>query len=185
MILVTGGSGSGKSAYAEERLLSQTGCIHYYIATMQVFGEEGRKKVERHKKMRQGKGFLTVERQTDLGGLLLSGQGEKAVLLECLSNLTANEMFADGRTDTDTESLGKRLLSDIKALSAQCRELVIVTNEIASDGEVYEAETMEYIRLLGWLNVHLAHLADEVVEVVYGIPVVLKKRERKEREEMI
>ena len=45
--LVTGGSGSGKSAYAES-LLSEFENIRsrYYIATMQVYGEEGKKRVD-------------------------------------------------------------------------------------------------------------------------------------------
>lgn len=41
-------------------------------------------------------------------------------------------------------------------------------------GEDYTPETMEYIRLMGRLNCLLAERASEVVEVVYGIPVVLK-----------
>ena len=47
--LVTGGSGSGKSAYAESLLSSCEG-IRYYIATMQIYDAEGEKKVERHRK---------------------------------------------------------------------------------------------------------------------------------------
>ena len=39
----------------------------------------------------QGKGFETIERYTDLSGLELPKEG--VALLECLSNLTANEMF--------------------------------------------------------------------------------------------
>ena len=58
--LVTGGSGSGKSAYAESLLYSCEG-IRYYIATMQIYDAEGEKKVERHRKLRAGKGFLTIE----------------------------------------------------------------------------------------------------------------------------
>ena len=61
MILITGGSGSGKSAYGEKRILEAGEMTRYYIATMEVFGEEGRKKVERHKMLRQGKGFITIE----------------------------------------------------------------------------------------------------------------------------
>ena len=48
--LVTGGSGSGKSAYAESLLYSCEG-IRYYIATMQIYDAEGEKKVERHRKL--------------------------------------------------------------------------------------------------------------------------------------
>lgn len=67
MILITGGSGSGKSAYGEKRILEAGEMTRYYIATMEVFGEEGRKKVERHKMLRQGKGFITIESPKDVG----------------------------------------------------------------------------------------------------------------------
>ena len=96
-VLITGGSGSGKSEYAENRavrLSNETGLPLYYIATMKPFGEEGRKRVERHQKLRSGKGFLTVERYVNLKELKLPKEG--VVLLECLSNLTANEMFETG-----------------------------------------------------------------------------------------
>ena len=44
MILVVGGSGSGKSSYAEKTAVSlaQSGMKKYYLATMQVFDDEGR-----------------------------------------------------------------------------------------------------------------------------------------------
>ena len=106
MILITGGSGSGKSAYGEKRILEAGEMTRYYIATMEVFGEEGRKKVERHEKIDKAADFL-----------------------------------------------------------------VVITNEVGSDGEMYEKETLEYIRLLGLVNCRLAKMASEVVEVVYGIPV--------------
>ena len=42
MHLVTGGSGSGKSAYAEQQVLAAGDAPRYYIATMMPYGEEGR-----------------------------------------------------------------------------------------------------------------------------------------------
>lgn len=76
LILVTGGSGSGKSAYAEELLLALTkqGETRYYIATMQVFGEEGKEKVGRHKKLRAGKGFLTIESPQGIGAVEIGAE---------------------------------------------------------------------------------------------------------------
>ena len=94
LILVTGGSGSGKSEYAENtavRLAKEEGLPLYYIAAMKPYGEEGRRRVERHRRLRAGKGFETWERYMDLKGLALPKRG--VALLECLSNLTANEMF--------------------------------------------------------------------------------------------
>ena len=55
--LVTGGSGSGKSEYAEGLLLECEDCARYYIATMEP-GGEGRRRVERHKRLRRGRDLL-------------------------------------------------------------------------------------------------------------------------------
>ena len=94
--MINGGSGSGKSAYAEECIVRMSqGLSRYYLATMQVYGEEGRKKVERHREMRKEKGFVTIEQQTRLEDAVsrIENPGKSSVLLECMSNLTANEMF--------------------------------------------------------------------------------------------
>ena len=61
-------------------------------------------------------------------------------------------------------------------LRALTEELVIVTNNVGSDGIDYGAETNGYIRALGRINTRLAETADCVVECVYGIPEVLKGR---------
>lgn len=67
MTLIIGGSGSGKSSYAENYIMLRSDEKQkYYLATMQVFDEEGLKKIERHKILRKGKGFLTIEQPTDI-----------------------------------------------------------------------------------------------------------------------
>lgn len=67
MTLITGGSGSGKSAYAEDYLLSLAKEEKkYYIATMQIYDAEGERKVMRHRDLRRGKGFQTIEAPRDL-----------------------------------------------------------------------------------------------------------------------
>ena len=74
MHVITGGSGSGKSAYAEMWLTGKPEkseekkaiCPYLYIATMRPFGAETQKKIERHRQMRAGKGFQTLECYGDL-----------------------------------------------------------------------------------------------------------------------
>ena len=178
----TGGSGSGKSAYGEKRILEAGEMTRYYIATMEVFGEEGRKKVERHKKLRQGKGFITIESPKDVGRVEKTGNNKLAVLLECVSNLTANEMFGSSfGTELEpgrrTEALAEKICADIAKIDEEADFFAVITNEVGSDGEMYEKETLEYIRLLGLVNCRLAKMASEVVEVVYGIPVMKKGAE--------
>lgn len=181
--VVTGGSGSGKSAYAESQvcaLQKETGARHlYYIATMFPYGEETKKKIERHRQMRKGKGFETIECFTDLEGLAgqdahFSKEAAEAgicVLLECMSNLTANELYQE---DGAKEKTVLRTINGIRHLKELCRGLIIVTNEVFSEVPVRTPEMQEYVRVLGEINCRMAEEADRVTEVVYGIPVEVK-----------
>ena len=49
--------------------------------------------------------------------------------------------------------------------------MVIVTNEIFSEAASYEGDTVRYQEYLGKINQEMGKMADEVVEVVYGIPI--------------
>ena len=66
--LIIGGSASGKSEYAERLVCSLPG-KRIYAATMEPFGEEGRERIARHRKLREGRGFVTVEVPRELGVL--------------------------------------------------------------------------------------------------------------------
>ena len=166
MHLVTGASASGKSAYAEGVLARAQSTEKYYIATMRPWGAEGAARVKKHRAMREGKGFQTIEAFHTLDALRLPGKG--SLMLECMSNLLANEQFELGGTD---EEILDRIRHGIQNLKEQTEDLIIVTNEIFSDGCCYDAEAVRYIRLLGSINIWLAEKADTVTEVVYGIPI--------------
>ena len=92
LILVTGGAASGKSEHAE-RLVCEKAQSRLYLATMQPFGKSAEARIARHRALRAGKGFATVERTLDLANLRLSRQYD-GILLEDLGNLLANELFA-------------------------------------------------------------------------------------------
>lgn len=66
IVLVTGGSGCGKSTWAEKLIASLPNENRVYIATMQVYDEESVKRVERHRAQRADKGFRTIECEKDL-----------------------------------------------------------------------------------------------------------------------
>ncbi|MBO5452324.1 MAG: bifunctional adenosylcobinamide kinase/adenosylcobinamide-phosphate guanylyltransferase [Lachnospiraceae bacterium] len=175
MTLIIGGSGSGKSAYAEDYVVSLSEKKKkYYIATMQIYDDEGEKKMERHRMLRSGKGFFTIEQPVDIKKAVEKMEnGEKTALLECVSNLTANEMFSEEVPVTE-EVITEKIVGGIVSLNEQLSHLVIVSNNIFEDGKEYDETTMAYIRAMGRINQKLAELADEVVEVVVGIPLVVK-----------
>lgn len=165
-ITVTGGSGSGKSAFAEEQILKFPPGNRIYIATMMCFDEESRKRVARHRQMRKDKQFETLECYTDLEHAAIPYGS--TVLLECMSNLTANEIFSpDGAKDQAYEAVCRGILH----LKEQAGHVCVVTNEIFSDGISYDMETQNYQRVLGKLNAFLAEISDACYEVVYGIPL--------------
>jgi adenosylcobinamide kinase/adenosylcobinamide-phosphate guanylyltransferase len=67
-----------------------------------------------------------------------------------------------------------RVLNGVDALNRQCEFLVVVTNDVGSDGISYGASTAAYIEALGRINAALAARADTVLELVAGIPILLK-----------
>lgn len=178
--LILGGSGSGKSAFAEDYIIKHNnGGKTYYLATMQSGDDpETRKRIERHRVMRNEKGFLTIEQSYDIQDSVDQMEQEASVLLEDLSNLLANEMFLKKR-ETDTErNLEKEIEEGIVLLTKHTENLVIVSNNIFEDGIEYDEETKRYMKALGELNRRIAGHSDEVYEVVCGIPVSLKQKTR-------
>lgn len=169
-IFVFGGSGSGKSEYAETRILEAEELRRYYVATMEPFGEEGKKRIERHQKLREGKGFVTVECATHLEQLQLPANS--AVLVEDLSNLIANEIWSEtGRGWS--QGLAEDICRTMKRFAEEQQVFIVVGNDIHRDGEPQKPEMEQFASLLAECQTRLAKVADECVEVVCGIPVIL------------
>ena len=167
LILVSGGSASGKSEFAESLVTSSGLERRIYLATMQVWDQESVRRVERHRRMRAGKGFTTLECPAGLERLEVPAGA--AVLLEDLSNLYANEYFGPGGAGAFD-----RVLAGVDRAAARAGLLVVVTNELFSDGMDYAPDTLAWLAGLAGLNRAIAAKAEQVYEVVCGIPVAWK-----------
>lgn len=176
--LITGGSGSGKSEFAENlAVLRAENRELYYIASMIPQDEECHDRIARHRFMRRNKGFHTVECYDHLQKLEL--EPGSVALLECLSNLLANEMYQEqGQLKSHGDEICRQavgaILEPILELEKKGVHVIVVSNEIFSDGGEYDEETERYVGCLGFLNRELAKRADLVVELVCGIPLVQK-----------
>lgn len=173
MTLVIGGAASGKSEFAEGLVLNAGDMPRYYIATMQPFDDECRARIRRHREMRAKKQFQTVECFVNLDRVELTQKG--VVLLECMSNLVANELYSPDGAGDDTLKAVHRGICRLKDM---CEEVIIVSNEVFSGGCDYEGDTLRYMRILADVNRMLAKEADNVYEVVCGVPVCHKGKGR-------
>ena len=84
------------------------------------------------------------------------------------SDFAPADLFREGGFHPE---VAEKITEGVKNLLSQAKHVVIVTNEIFSDGILYEEESEQYKKELGQINQKLAEMAEEVVEVVYGIPV--------------
>lgn len=177
LILAYGGSGSGKSAWAEKTLLAEAartpGSRAVYLAAMENSSPEAAARIQRHRAMRAQHGaeagleFVTIERPVDLGGAPV--QPGDFVLLEDLGNLLANEIWSPG--GSGPQNAPECILTGIRSLLERVSLLLIVSNDLFSDGVSYEEATMDYIRQLAFLHRSLSAIAEQTTEVVCGIPL--------------
>ncbi len=164
MALVTGGSKCGKSSFAESLFDNYNGA-KFYVATMLPNDPESLKQIEIHRKNRMGKGFETIEKFTDIDEINVRRCG---ILLECLGNLLANEIFSGNKINDPVD----KIMRGIDKLKSNSDLFVIVSNDVARDGILYDDTTEKYIRYLVDLNSKIAKLSDIFVECVYGIPII-------------
>lgn len=180
MIFISGASRSGKSEQAEKICVKLAGANKkIYLATAQVYDDEMRRRVERHKLMRKDKKFFTLEKTHNLHEILNSNMigNNDTVLLECLPNWAANEMFIpDGieNANKNINNIKLKIFKTILDLNLKCANLIIVSDDIFSDGIIYDDITESYIKLLAELHILIAAKADKAIECTSGLVYYFK-----------
>lgn len=174
---ILGKQNSGKSALAEKLALQSGDSLRYYIATMKIRDEEGRKRVIKHREMREGKGFITIEREYDIPGVLrdIEDPGRSTLLLECVSNLVGNEIYDNPARckrrkngELSEESFAGEIAGDIKNLSEKVHNIIIVSNKYESDAEGYDDETRAYVRMLDRVNEKISRYSERIYDLRKG-----------------
>lgn len=166
IILITGGSRSGKSTYAEQLALSLSD-KPVYLATARIWDEEFRERVRRHQ-ARRGPQWTNIEEEKQLSRHDLVG---RVVLVDCLT-LWATNFFFDGGGDVDATLAA--LKAEFDRFTAQEATFIFVTNEIGMGGVSDNEIQRKFTDLQGWMNQYVASRADEVILMVSGIPVKIK-----------
>ncbi|AKS38731.1 cobalamin biosynthesis protein CobU [Anoxybacillus gonensis] len=176
IVFISGGVRSGKSSFAEQcaKMMAETTHSLHYIATAIRTDEEMEARIAHHQKQRKRDRWQTWEQPYDLDRIIYMFCKRDIVLLDCLTNLWANELFRDHIWDVH----GKvpRIVQQIKQLSDKAKGLIIVSNEVFYDGVPNERGTYMYMHGLGLLHQHLVTLSDVAILMRYGLPIVKKGR---------
>ena len=185
--LITGGNDNCKSVYAEDLVLklspggTSAGYTRLYLATMSARDDESLKRIEKHILRRKDMEYITIEKSCDIGSIDLEKYGtdghntdssHRILLIEDIPNLLAGEMF---QGKDFYPNVSDKIINDIKKLVSVCEHTVLVTNEVFSDGITYDEYTTTYLREFGLINQAVAGIADKVVELVCGIPLIVKE----------
>lgn len=183
IVLVTGGSRSGKSLFAET-LCRQRGEKIAYLATAEPFDEEMRDRIEKHRLQRPSN-WETIEVYRELSFARKALQGQDTLLLDCLTVYVGNLLYHSGldlmqAQRGEIDLLEAKILRDVEDFICESREkdlrLILVSDELGM-GIVPDTRLSRVYRdILGRVNQKAAVLADEVYFVVSGIPLCLKER---------
>ena len=165
LTLVLGGAASGKSAWAENLLLSSDLEL-FYVATARALDDETKSKINVHQ-ARRGPRWTDIEAPDQLKDALSCAPAQGGYLLDCTTMWLTNQLM-DGHPLNEATA---RFMQEIASPSAP---LVVVSNEIGQGIVPEHALSREFREVHGRLNIALAAKADLVVQVIAGLPNVLK-----------
>jgi len=183
-VLVIGGSRSGKSDYAQ--LLAEAGTeMRYYLATCPC-AQQGTKqdqpsddpemsaRILAHQQKRQGRLWQTIEEPLHLAHRLRTLPAPATVLIDCLTLWISNLLYADVAGTLDEERVTTLAQEVLAASLSRAGQVIIVSSEVGCGLVPEHALARRYRDLAGRCNQVIAAGADRVVQVVCGIPVIIK-----------
>ena len=179
-VLISGGCKNGKSYFAQTLArLAQTlarqlrpdngspnGGVLYYLATMIPADDEDMRRIERHRREREGWGFETIEISRNILAATSNCQWNGTFLLDSVTALLANEMFEKDGSFLPNAAL--KVAGDLMVLAERAGHIVFVADDISSDACFYDAVTEEYRKGLAFIGRKLAGVCDFVLEVSAG-----------------
>ena len=167
IVLVTGGTRSGQSRYAQQRA-KQLHTTPVYVATARVWDDDFKQRIVRHQQER-GPEWSNFETEKYVSALPLTN---RVVVIDCVT-LWLTNFFVDH--DQNIEHALREFQQEIDKLEMQqTTTYIIITNEIGMGLHADTAIGRKFVDLQGWANQYIASKADEVIFMVSGIPLQVK-----------
>ncbi len=176
VILVLGGARSGKSAFAEQLAQAIGGDHVLFVATAQARDAEMARRIQAHRQSRPDT-WRTLEAPRRLGSALKAHyKAERVILVDCLTLLVANvlEDFVDPFGKEATTAVHEEIDELLTTVQTLPVTTILISNEVGWGLVPPTPLGRAYRDLLGWVNQHVATVADEVYLLVAGLSVPIK-----------
>ncbi len=176
IILITGGARSGKSRYALE-LAESMAEKRLFVATSPRLDPEMEERIDRHKLERAGRNWDSLEEELHLSSLF-NEHLEKydVVLIDCLTLWINNLLYAGEQNNQKIDDcfIRERIISLINAARKSLVTTILVTNEVGLGIVPANKLARKYRDLVGIANQTIGRVADDLIMVSCGVPLVIK-----------
>lgn len=172
LTLILGGQNSGKSLFAEERVV-KSGLDPFYLATAQFMDEDLKARIHQHQK-RRGHFWTLIEEPYDLEQKIAAlARPGRILLVDCLTLWLSNWLI--DRSDELENAVGNFIsfLGGYPQMKENC-PLVVVSNEVGLGGISDNRLSNRFSEWQGHVNQEVAKLSSEVLLIVAGLPQILK-----------
>lgn len=166
--LILGGARSGKSAYAEGLIVSDSAHAVYIATASKNEDAEMLERIEVHQVRRDSKCWQLVEEPLELPDALTRlGTGTHPILIDCLP-LWLSNLLQEGRDPH------RAIEQFLEALKASTVSVVCVSGEVGLGMTPLNPVGRAFRDHLGMLNQKTAAVADDVTFMLSGIPMKVK-----------
>ncbi len=175
LILISGGSRSGKSDFGQQLAESLAG-PRIFLATCPEVDDEMAERIRRHREQRQNRGWQTVEEPLDLAGALARCPDGATVLIDCLTLWISNLMYKADLQERHLDENEVREKAEQLADAVRQRQgtVIMVTGEVGQGIVPDNRQARLYRDLVGRCNQCMGRRADAAYLVSCGIPLQLK-----------
>lgn len=172
VVLITGGSRSGKSSYALQ-IGEELDGPRTFVATCPVVDEEMEKRIQKHKDNRDPKLWETIEEEENLIAAIERCKEYSVILIDCLT-LWINNITQHGEALISEEEMEERCKAMLEECQGQNGTIIFVSNELGMGIVPSHPATRQFRDLVGRCNQTISKEADQVVFMISGNPLKVK-----------
>jgi adenosylcobinamide kinase/adenosylcobinamide-phosphate guanylyltransferase len=168
--LILGGARSGKSRYGLG-LAAPFPAPRLFVATCEPRDAEMEARIEAHQRER-GADWTSLEVPLDLTAALRAAQeGYGVILVDCLTMWVSNLMLQEGASAGGIQTACEHLVA---AMEETVTPTILISNEVGCGIVPDNPLARRFRDQAGWLHQRLAQVADLVVLMVAGVPLLIK-----------